>query len=160
LTIKKSLRAQIRGWFPQTPNLTIESAGFNVKTIICTSLPFSTLGALMVAASVISAVFGTALVSFYLTLPPLPHDGRILYSGLGGGILSLAAFVVGLYSGILLLARKHILRALTGIGAVFAFGVVTILSPILEGIPAQSGLLVASPMVVFSVIALCIIDVK
>lgn len=161
MTLKNKIESRIRGWFPQTPYIgKIINTENNPKTNRWFALPFSTLGALMIAASLISAVFGVALVSFYLMLPPLPSGGRLLYSAFGGGMLSLAAFAVGLYSGILLLARKQIPRAITGICVVLTFGLATLLLPVLEGINAQSGLFVSSPMVVFSVAALCIIGIK
>ena len=39
---------------------------------------------------------------------------------------------------------------------ILSCGVVTVLAPIIEGLPSQSGLLVASPMIVSSIAALCV----
>jgi hypothetical protein len=161
MTLRNKLQSCIRGWFPHEPIIgTIRSTQSSTGLNRWVGLPCSTIGALMVAASLLSVVFGTALVSFYLMLPPLPGGSRILFSGLCAGILNLGAFAVGLYSGILFLARKQITRAVIGMCVVLAFGLVTLLLPIFEGIPAQSGLLVASPMVVFPVAALCIAGFK
>lgn len=150
---KNNVGKQTRGWIPNNPKIgTINSTKDRKKTHKRITLPLSTLGAFMIVPSLLSAIFGLTLVSVYLTLPSGP--GEIFYSGLYAGILSLAAFALGLYSGMLLLAGKHFVRAVTGMAMIFSFGVATLLIPTLEGLPLQSGVIVATPMIVSSVIAL------
>jgi hypothetical protein len=150
---KNNAGKQTRGWIPNNPKIgIINSTKDRKKTQRRITLPLSTLGAFMIVPSLLSAVFGIVLVTVYLRLPSGP--GEIFYSGLYAGILSLAAFALGLYSGMLLLAGKHFVRAVTGMAMIFSFGVATLLIPTLEGLPLQSGLIVASPMIASSIIAL------
>jgi hypothetical protein len=150
---KNNVGKQTRGWIPNNPKIgIINSAKDRKKTHRRITLPLSTLGAFMIVPSLLSAIFGLTLVSVYLTLPSGP--GEIFYSGLYAGILSLATFALGSYSGMLLLAGKHFIRAVTGMAMIFSFGVATLLIPLLEGLPLQSGVIVATPMIVSSVIAL------
>jgi hypothetical protein len=150
---KNTVGKQTRGWIPNNPRVgIINSTKDRKKTHRRVTLPLPTLGAFMIVPSLLSAVFGIVLVTVYLRLPSGP--GEIFYSGLYAGILSLAAFALGLYSGMLLLAGKHFVRAVTGMAMIFSFGVATLLIPTLEGLPLQSGLLVASPMIASSIIAL------
>ena len=151
---KNNIGKQTRGWIPNNPKIgIINSAKDRKKTHRRVTFPLSTLGAFMIVPSLLSAIFGLPLVSVYLTLPFGP-EGTVFYSGLCIGILSLAAFALGSYSGMLLLAGKHFVRAVTGMAMIFSFGVATLLIPLLEGLPLQSGVIVATPMIVSSVIAL------
>jgi hypothetical protein len=153
---KNNVGKQTRGWIPNNPKIGItNSTKDRKKTHRRVTLPLSTLGAFMIVPSLLSAFFGIVLVSVYLRLPFGP-EGTVFYSGLYAGILSLAAFALGSYSGMLLLAGKHFVRAVTGMAMIFSFGVATLLIPTLEGLPLQSGLIVASPMIASSVIALFI----
>ena len=151
---KNNIRKQTRGWIPNNPRVGIvNSAKDRKKTHRRIRLPLSTLGAFMIVPTLLSAIFGLTLVSVYLA-PPIAPGGTTLYSGLYIGILSLAAFALGSYSGMLLLAGKHFVRAVTGMAIIFSFGIATLLIPLLEGLPLQSGVIVATPMIVSSVIAL------
>jgi hypothetical protein len=71
----------------------------------------------------------------------------LAYSGLYVGILSVVAFVLGLSSGFLLLARKYIALAVTSIVIVFSFGLATLWLPTFDGQPWYIGSIVASPMI-------------
>jgi hypothetical protein len=146
---------QTRGWVPTDPKIGfINSTGrtrFHRRRV---TFPLSTLGAFMVVPAILSVIFGLTLVSVYLGLPYGEPGHTIYYTGLCVGVLSLAACALGLYSGLLLLAGKHFGRAVTGMVALFSFGVATLLIPLLEGLPLQSGVIVATPMLVSSVIAL------
>ena len=102
---------QTRGWYPNDPALFISSkATHSRKLEKWIANPFATIGALMIVSSLLSAVFGATLVSVYLVVPPPSGPGITevtrFYSGLFVGIFSLAAFALGLYSGILLFASK------------------------------------------------------
>ncbi|MGD6811021.1 MAG: hypothetical protein ACQCN3_15110 [Candidatus Bathyarchaeia archaeon] len=142
----KSIEEQTRGWLPKDPVLfTPNRARYGRKLGKWIANPFSTLGGLMIVASLLSAVFGGGLVSVYLTLL-FGQEGTIYYAGLYIGIIGLASFALGLYSGILLLTEKHINRAVTATAIILCCGIVTLLLPMLEGQPVQSGLIVASPM--------------
>jgi hypothetical protein len=153
---KRSIERQTRGWFPKDPILfTPNSARHRRKLEKWVANPFFTLGSLMIVSSLLSAVFGTVLVSAYLTILVEQVD-MIFYSGLCVGILSLVAFALGLYSGVLLLSEKHVTRAVTGMATILCFGFATLLIPILEGLPSQSGLIVASPMIISSVASLLV----
>lgn len=156
-------RRQTRGWYPNDPALVISSKVTHSRKLEkWIANPFSTLGVLTIICSVISAVFGATFVSVYLTgyattPPPGAIGFRVFYSGLYIGIFSLAAFALGLYSGILLLARKHISRVSTAMAIILACGVATGLAPILEGIqPWFGGWTFALPMIISSVATLSI----
>jgi hypothetical protein len=147
---KRNIEKQTRGWLPNNPTLfAANNAKHSRKLEKWVANPFATLATLVVVASLLSAVFGTVLVSVYLA-PPIAPGGTTFYSGLYIGILSLATFVLGIYSGILLLTRSHITRAITCISSILCFGLATLLIPILEGLPPQSGLIVAAPMIISS----------
>jgi hypothetical protein len=152
---KNNIGKQTRGCIPNNPRVgIINSAKDRKKTHRRVTLPLSRLGAFMIVPALLSAIFGLTLVSVYLTLPYGEPGQTIFYTGLGAGVLSLGAFALGLYSGLLLLAGKHFGRAVSGMVMIFSFGVATLLIPLLEGLPLQSGVIVATPMIVSSVIAL------
>ena len=56
----------------------------------------------------------------------------------------------------MLLIGKHFTAAMTGIVTVLAFGLVTLLIPVIEGGPSESGLLFALPMIASSFAALSV----
>ena len=151
---------QTRGWYPNDPTLFISSkATHSRKLEKWIANPFSALGGLTIICSLISAVLGATLVSVYLE--PVPTGATVLYTGLFAGIFSLAAFALGLYSGISLLSRKHIARATTSMAAVLSCGVATLLAPIIEKIAAPfAGVYVASPMIISSIATLFIIGLN
>lgn len=157
---KRSHQKQTRGWYPNDPKFFITSkATHSRKLEKWIANPFSAMAAITIISSLISAVLGTTLVLVYLE--PVPAGATVLYTGLAAGIFSLAAFVLGLYSGISLLSRKHITRATTAMAAVLACGVATLLAPIIERIAAPfAGVYVASPMIISSVAALCILGLN
>jgi hypothetical protein len=153
----RTTEKRTRGWLPNDSIcFTTISTKHSRKLEKWVVSPFATLGTLMIVASLLSAVFGTVLVWAYLSPPIAPGSAPFttFYSGLYVAILSLATFVLGMYSGILLLARSHIARAVTCMFAILCFGFATLVIPILEGLAPQSGLLVASPMIISSVTAL------
>jgi hypothetical protein len=155
MTLKGKIESHVRGLFPQMLKTSfIESAENKSNPSRWDALPFSALGSLMIIASLISVAIGANIVQVCLSLFQ-DHGNMVLNTAFYVGILSIAAFAVGLYSGILLLTRKHIVRALTGILVILAFGLATLLIPLLEGLSAQSGLQVASPMIVSSIGAIC-----
>jgi hypothetical protein len=153
---------QTRGWYPNDPTLIISSkATHSRKLEKWIANPFSTLGVLTIFCSLISAVLGTAFVSAYLTGYAMPAPGetgvRILWSGLFIGIFSLIAFALGIYSGILLLARKHLSRVATAMAITLACGVATLLAPVIEKIESWlGGWPYALPMIISAVATLCI----
>jgi hypothetical protein len=164
MTLKNKLESRIRGWFPQEPTIgIIKSTQINLRFDRWVGLPFSTIGALMIIFSVLSVAFGTSLISFivdYQSHFPAEPGETIFFSVLCAGIFNLAAFPFGLCAGILMLARKNIGIAITGMFIVLSFGLATVLVPIFEGQPPQSGLYTASLMIVPSVVALCITGTK
>jgi len=146
---------QTRGWMPNDPRIDfINGAKGRTRFHKRVTFRLTTLGAFMVVPALLSAIFGIVLVSTYLTLPFGEPGHRFFYTGLYIGVLSLVAFAIGLYSGLLLLAEKHFSRAVSGVVLVFSFGVMTLLIPLLEGLPLYSGVIVALPMLISSVIAL------
>jgi hypothetical protein len=157
---------QTRGWYPNDPTLFITSkATHSRKLEKWIANPFLTMGALTIICSLISAVFGAVFVSAYLTgyvtPPPDAINARILYSGLFAGIFSLAAFALGLYSGILLLARKHTSRVAASMAIILVCAVGTVLAPIIEQIdPPLCGVPIAAPMIISSVATLCIVGLN
>jgi hypothetical protein len=72
----------------------------------------------------------------------------------------LAAFAVGLVSAVLLLLRKRVVMAATGMTIVLVFGLVVLVIPLLEGLTWSGSLLVASPMIVSSVVTLIIVAIN
>lgn len=166
MTTKAKVKRQTRGWFPKEPTVgIIKSTRAVGKTGWRYAIPSWTPG-LMIVTSLISALFGAILVSAYIVIPAQAittsasgggiSDGHFLYAGLYMGILSVIAFVLGLSSGFLLLARKCTLVALTSIIIVFSFGLATLWLPAIDGEPWYSGFLVAAPMIasVFGLIKL------
>jgi hypothetical protein len=156
--VKKNMAIKIRGWFPKDPKIGIsnstKSSGELDRWV---GLPYSALSVLMIVASLLSVILGAVMVLMYVVVLPLgPQGDYTLYSGLYIGILSLAAFAVGVYSSVLLLARKNIGRAVAGMVVILGFGLLTLLIPFFEGLPAQSGLVFALPMIASSVTALFI----
>ena len=67
MTAKKGLN-RIRGWFPQEPTLNIIKSEAPQEPNAQLTLPVPTLGAIMIVASLLSAVFGAVLIWFYLML--------------------------------------------------------------------------------------------
>lgn len=152
---KRVIKRQTRGWLPKDPVLlTSNNASYNRKIEKWIANPFPTLGPIMIISSLLSAAFGIVLVSSYLWVQ-FEAAVFVSYSGFYVGILSLAAFVLGLYSGMLLLLGKHFTRAVTGMLAIFCFGITTVLIPIIEGLPS-TGVLIAFPMLASSVTSLLI----
>jgi hypothetical protein len=155
MTNKANVKKQTRGWLPKEPTVTFTKSAKGVeRPSWLGALPFWVPG-LMIVVSLISALFGATLVSAYTWNPQGPgiSDVHVFYSGLYAGILSVVAFVLGLSSGFLLLARKYILVAVTSIIIVFSFGLATLWLPTIDGQPWYTGSIVASPMIA-SVVAL------
>lgn len=153
MTLKNKLQSCIRGWFPQEPTLNIIKSEAPQEPNAQLTIPVPTLGAIMIVASLVSAVFGAVLVWSYLLLDT---GSRYAIVGLHIGVLSLATFVVGLSSGIILLIGKHFLASMASIVTVLAFGLVILMIPVIEGGPRESGLLFALPMIVSSFAALSV----
>jgi hypothetical protein len=157
---------QTRGWYPNDPALFISSkATHSRKLEKWIANPFSALGVLAIISSLISAVFGATFVSAYLTGYVTPPSGvtgvTVLYSGLFIGIFSLAAFALGLYSGFLLLTRRHIARVATAMAIILACGVATVFTTIIEEIQSWlGGWPFALPMIISSVVTLCIVGLN
>jgi hypothetical protein len=147
----KALINHFRGWFPQEPTLSItRSAGTqNEKNGNWALCPFLIPGALIVFAALLSANFGLTIVSLYL-----PEGGTVIKTGFYIGIFSVVGSVLGLICGGLLLAGKRIHTAAAGLAVILCLSLATVTLPILTGYTWLSGLLVASPMITFLVIAL------
>jgi hypothetical protein len=155
---KECTKRLTRGWFPHEPtlNITLSTDTKNeMKSGNQTACPFLVPGALMIFAALLSANFGLTLVSDYL-----PGVGTVTYTGLYIGIFNVVGFVLGLVCGGLLLAEKGIHTATAGIAVILCFGLATLTMPILMGYTWMDGLLVASPMIAFPVIALIQIGLK
>lgn len=154
---KEGLEARIRGWFPQELAINVINSKESQKPNGWLALPFPSMGAIMVVASLLSAYLGVTYVASYAWIYYYGPLENIHYLGLYIGIFSLVAFAVELYSGILLFAKKHITRALTGMNLIMALGVATLLVPILfDGLFLLAGIFLAAPMIISSVTALCI----
>jgi hypothetical protein len=159
---RNHLQNLFRGWFPQEPILSITrstSSNSEQKIDSWAMCPFMVPGALMIFAALLSANFGLTVVSVYLP-GGMSGGGAAIYTGFYLGIFSIVGFVLGLICGGLLLAGKRIHTAAAGIAAILCFGLATIALPILTGYPWTSGLLVASPMIAFPVIALIQIGIN
>ncbi len=150
----QSLKKKLRGWFPQEPTLNVIKSEAPQEPNALLALPVPTLGAIMIVASLLSAVFGAVLIWIYLILNT-GAGAPVYFIGLHIGILSLAAFAVGLSSGIMLLIGKHT-AAMAGIVTVLAFGLATLIIPVIEGESSTSGLLFALPMIASSFAALSV----
>lgn len=148
---KNLLQNLFRGWFPQEPALSVTrttSSSSEQKIDSWVSCPFLVPGALMIFAALLSAYFGLTFVSWYFP------EGAVIYIGFYLGIFSVVGFVLGLICGGLLLAGKRIHAAAAGSAVILCFGLATVALPTLIGYTWMGGLLVASPMIAFPVIAL------
>jgi hypothetical protein len=156
MTIKKELD-KIRGWFPQEPNLAYTRNSKSEEKFQREELyPFLAPGALMIVSALLSALIGLTLVCTYL--PDLLEGAEtIFYKGLYVGILNVGAFILGILSGSLLLAKKHITTALGSIFGIFCFGIATIIIPRALGGLWQEGVLVASPLLSFSFLSIILV---
>jgi hypothetical protein len=159
-TLPKHLKIRLdshkRNWYPKDPLIaaikSTEDEKFN-RWALC---PFLTPGALMIVSSLLSALFGFLFVGIWL-LNSLASGYSVAFI-LGfhlTGILSVSAFVLGMFSGILLLANRSIAKALASIVLILSFGVAIIAIPLLLDVGSwESGLLVGLQMVGLSTTAL------
>jgi MFS superfamily sulfate permease-like transporter len=151
---------KLRGWFPKEPTRgIIQNAKNNQMPSKRVMVPFLAAGAITIIAALLSVFLGIRLVDAYRP-GSIPPDGTTFYSGFYAGILSLAAFAVGLVSAVLLLLRKRVVMAATGMMIVLVFGLVVLVIPLLEGLTWSGSLLVASPMIVSSVVTLIIVAIN
>jgi hypothetical protein len=154
MILKKKIKSRIRGWFPQEPTFNVIKSEAPQEPNALLALPVPTLSAIMIVASLLSAVFGAVLIRIYLILNT-GTGSPVYFFGLQIGILSLAAFAVGFSSGIMLLIGKHT-AAITGVVTVLAIGLATLIIPIIEAESSTIGLLFASPMIISSFAALSV----
>jgi hypothetical protein len=155
--LKIKLESHKRDWFPKDPLITAikttDDERFN-RWALC---PFLTPGALMSLSSLLSGLFGLLFIGVLL-LNELPSvDGvDFILSNFITGILSVGAFVVGFFSGILLLANRSIGKAVAFMYVTFFLGIAIIAIPLLFGIGSleSGGLVVATQMIGLSTTAL------
>jgi hypothetical protein len=152
-------KKQTRGWLPKEPALgSIQSVKNNETLRKGVVVPFLAAGAITILAALLSVFLGIRLVDAY-SPGSLPLGGTF-YSGFYAGILSLAAFAIGLFSAVLLLLRKRVVIAATGMMIILLLGLTVLVIPILEGLTWNGSFTVASPMIVSSIVTLIIVGIN
>ena len=166
LAITRNPKNRLRGWFPQEPAMgIIKSVNVNVKPTWLATLPFLASGALMIIAAVLSAYFGfNLLLDYQATINR--YNVQTDYASLYIGLLSIVAFGLDLFAGMLLLLKKHLVIAETLAAVVLACGlaspwiVLYFHSPLIyiywEKFLLQ-GLIASSPMIAFSLVTLILV---
>jgi hypothetical protein len=154
MNVKKGLQNRARGWFPQEPAIgIIKSTNVRAKPSRGVVLPLKISGALMIVAALLSFCFGILLLSTYQASIEYYNTANF-YAALHVGILNLLAFGLGLFSGALLLIRKHVALSVTILVVVLAFGLASPLIFYAEGYMWENGLFLGSPMIAFSTAAI------
>ncbi len=156
MTGKKRLSSLIRGWFPQQPTFgEIKSSEFSKNQSKWAAIPFLGASGLMVVVSVLSAFVGVSIVASILPFQPTPGSVSMFsYSNIYVEIVGLATFVLGSYSAVLLLSRKHINSAVAGMVVVVSLWLTTPLAHALENIDWEIGLSAAWPLIALPISAL------
>jgi hypothetical protein len=156
----ENLENRIRGWVPKEPATgIIKTANVNAKSGRWNAFPVVVSGALMIVASLLSFCFGILLLSAYQASVEYYNTANF-YPALHVGILNLLAFVLGLFSGVLLLIRKHIIVSITSMVVVLTFGFASPLIFYAEGYMWENGLFLGSPMIAFSIATLVILGLN
>ena len=156
MNVKQSLQNRLRGWLPKESTLgAVKST--NVSRWV--ALPLQISGALMIVAALLSFCFGILLLSAYQASVEYYNTANF-YPALHVGILNLLAFVLGLFSGVLLLTRKHIALSITRMVVVLTCGLAAPLIFYAEGYMWENGLFLGSPMIAFSIATLVILGLN